>query len=109
MPRMSRACGREGRSDWLGLYFKGDSQFKKGPPLPPGFVPRAASMPPQKLFFWFLTQLLLLFALFFGDELGVGFSCLSNDNDFGSSVSTLPQGAGVRLLLSGVGLSGAGV
>ena len=44
--RSCHPCGKEGRSDWLRLHFKGDSQFKAGPPLPPGFT--STSMPPQK-------------------------------------------------------------
>ena len=68
--RSCHPCGKEGRSDWLRLHFKGDSQCKAGPPLPPGFVPRATchlDAPPQqkKLFFLFLTQFLLLLRPFF--------------------------------------------
>ena len=44
--RSCHSCGKEGGSDWLRLHFKGDSQFKAGPPLPPGFT--STSMPPQK-------------------------------------------------------------
>ena len=76
--RSCHSCGKEGGSDWLRLHFKGDSQFKAGPPLPPGFT--STSCPLKKKCFLFLAQFLLFFALFFfWDELGVGFSCLSND------------------------------
>ena len=108
--RSCHSCGKEGGSDWLRLHFKGDSQFKAGPPLPPGFT--STSMPPQKKkiifgsvfaffshFFWgansewgfptsmppaekffiFDSIITLFRPFFFWDELGVGFSCLSND------------------------------
>ena len=98
----------QARKSWP--HFKGDSQFKAGPPLPPGFT--STSMPPQKKkiifgsvfaffshFFWgansewgfptsmppaekffiFDSIITLFRPFFFWDELGVGFSCLSND------------------------------
>ena len=61
--RSCHSCGKEGGSDWLRLHFKGDSQFKAGPPLPPGFT--STSMPPQKKKL-FLAQFLLFFRTFFG-------------------------------------------
>ena len=71
--RSCHPCGKEGRSDWLRLHFKGDSQFKAGPPLPPGFT--STSMPPQKKnYFW--LSFCFFFELFLGGELGVGFSHL---------------------------------
>ena len=62
--RSCHSCGKEGGSDWLRLHFKGDSQFKAGPPLPPGFT--STSMPPQKKKKLFLAQFLLFFRFFFG-------------------------------------------
>jgi hypothetical protein len=64
--RSCHSCGKEGGSDWLRLHFKGDSQFKAGPPLPPGFT--STSMPPQtsKKKKLFLAQFLLFFRTFFG-------------------------------------------
>ena len=72
--RSCHSCGKEGGSDWLRLHFKGDSQFKAGPPLPPGFT--STSMPPQKKKNYFWLSFCFFFALFLGGELGVGFSHL---------------------------------
>ena len=79
--RSCHSCGKEGGSDWLRLHFKGDSQFKAGPPLPPGFT--STSMPPQKKMFFIFGSVFAFFShfffgtnFFFGDELGVGFSHL---------------------------------